>query len=64
MTFFLQNAWYLWWILATLVILRWFHLCSSGSHERALEAVDLSEVEVSTTSKQIPDLSMTFIPEN
>jgi hypothetical protein len=64
MILFFQKTWFLWWILATFVILRWFHLFSSGSNERALEAADFAEGEASTTSKQIPDLSMGFIPEN
>jgi hypothetical protein len=26
---FIEKTWFLWWIVATLVILRWFHLLSS-----------------------------------
>jgi hypothetical protein len=50
---FLQKTWFLWWILATVFILRWFHLFSSDAHERVLEAADWADV-ASTTSKQIP----------
>ncbi|MGA2019061.1 MAG: hypothetical protein ABSH02_00620 [Candidatus Sulfotelmatobacter sp.] len=64
MIVFLQKTWFLWWIVADLVILRWFHLFSSSAHEMALEAADLVEEEASTTSKQIPDLPLTFISEN
>jgi hypothetical protein len=51
---FLQKAWYLCWILAILVILRWFHLFSSRMHEKVLEANESAKEEASTTSRQIP----------
>ena len=50
---FFQKTWFLWWILATLVILRWFHLFSSHTHERFLEAAS-EEEEASTAAKPIP----------
>jgi hypothetical protein len=28
---FIEQTWFLWWILATLIILRWFHLFSSNA---------------------------------
>jgi hypothetical protein len=31
MILFLQHAWFLWWALAVVVILRWFHVMSAGS---------------------------------
>jgi hypothetical protein len=51
---FLQKTWFLWWIFATLVVLRWFHLFSSHIHEKVLEATASAKEEASTTSKQIP----------
>jgi hypothetical protein len=50
---FIQKTWFLWWILASVVILRWFHLFSSSTHETALEAVDSGEEEACTASNQI-----------
>jgi hypothetical protein len=54
MILFLQKTWLLWWILAILVMLRWFHLFSSRMHEKILEANESAKEEASTTSKQIP----------
>jgi len=53
---FLQKSWFLWWILATLVILRWFHLFSSrtNDNEGAFEAADSVQEKASGGSKQIP----------
>jgi hypothetical protein len=52
---FLQKTWYLWWILATLIILRWFHLFTSDKEdEEALEAARSAEEKASAVSKQIP----------
>ncbi len=45
---FFEKTWFLWWILATLVILRWFHLLSSPTYERFLEAGAREEEEAST----------------
>jgi hypothetical protein len=30
---FFQKTWFLWWILATLIILRWFHLFASSADD-------------------------------
>jgi hypothetical protein len=52
---FLQKTWFLWWILATLLILRWFHLFTSNKEdEKALEAAHSAEEKASTVSKKIP----------
>ena len=49
---FLQKTWFLWWILATQLILRWFHLFSSRTDdEAAFEAADSAKEETSTGSK-------------
>jgi len=34
---FMEETWFLWWIVAVIVILRWFHVSLSGS-----EAVDVT----------------------
>jgi hypothetical protein len=50
---FFQKTWFFWWILATLIILRWFHLfASSADDDGAFEAAD-SPKEASAGSKQI-----------
>jgi hypothetical protein len=54
MIFFLQKTWSLWWILATMFVLRWFHLLSSRAYESAFEAADSAEEGVAATSTQIP----------
>lgn len=51
---FIQKTWFLWWILATLVILRWFQVFSSRADARALEAADSAKEAASTASKQTP----------
>jgi hypothetical protein len=40
---FFQKTWFLWWILATFIILRWFHLSSVRTEEEAREVPDSSE---------------------
>lgn len=38
---FIEKTWFLWWIVATLMILRWFHLFSSGAEsDRDASALD------------------------
>lgn len=49
---FLQQAWFLWWILAAVIVLRWFHLFSYRSDDRDLEARRPGETEASAASKQ------------
>jgi hypothetical protein len=52
---FFEKTWFLWWILATLFILLWFHRFSSHPEMRAVEAVDSGEEEEGVTaSKEIP----------
>jgi hypothetical protein len=43
---FLQKTWFLWWVLATLVILRWFHLFSFRPDEMETEAADSGEEQL------------------
>ena len=54
MIVFLQKTWFLWWILGTLFILRWFHRLSSHPEARALEAADSGEEKAVTASNEIP----------
>jgi hypothetical protein len=42
---FIQRTWFVWWILATVFIVRWFHLFSYRTNENALELPDLGEGE-------------------
>jgi hypothetical protein len=51
---FIERTWFFWWIVAVLVILRWFHIFSSQTDERAHEASDSGTRESSTDSNQIP----------
>jgi hypothetical protein len=52
---FIQKTWFLWWILATLVILRWFHLLASRTGGKgASETADSVKEKAATGSKQIP----------
>lgn len=37
---FIEQTWLLWWLLATLIILRWFHLFSSKSEKCDASALD------------------------
>jgi len=49
---FIQKTWFLWWILATLFILRWFHLFSSDPDEGSLEVPESGEGKAVTASNQ------------
>jgi hypothetical protein len=44
---FFQKTWFLWWILAALIILRWFHLFSVRMEDEAREAPDAGEEKAS-----------------
>jgi hypothetical protein len=49
---FIQKTWFVWWFLATLVILRWFHLFSSLSdNEEPFEAADSREEKAAAIGK-------------
>lgn len=54
MIVFLEKIWFLWWILATLIILRWFHLFSSKEDEAVLEAVHSAEEKLLRSRKGFP----------
>ena len=51
---FIEKTWFFWWIVAVLVILRWFHIFSSRTDERAYEASDSGSRNSSAGSGQIP----------
>ena len=58
MTEFFEKTWFVWWVFACVVILRWFHVISS-SHDIAVEA-DPGHGEDSASPNsvpQAPDLS-------
>jgi hypothetical protein len=48
---FLQKTWFLWWILATLVILRWFHLFSFRPREMDTQAAESGEEKAAAVGK-------------
>jgi hypothetical protein len=52
MIVFLQKTWFLWWILANLFILQWFHRLSARSDERNLGAADSGDETAATASSQ------------
>jgi hypothetical protein len=48
----IQKTWFLWWTLATLVVLRWFHLFSSGTDDEGdFEADHSDEADTSAIRK-------------
>jgi hypothetical protein len=51
---FLQKTWFFWWLLATLVILRWFQLSSSRADEKDPGEGDSAKEEASAASTQVP----------
>lgn len=51
---FIEKTWFMWWILATLAILRWFHLFSSRTDDSAIEVPASSEARGCIASDQIP----------
>jgi hypothetical protein len=51
---FIERTWFFWWMVAVLVILRWFHLFSSETDERVLDASDSGTRGSSVGSSQIP----------
>ena len=54
MIVFLQKTWFLWWIAASLFILRWFHLFAFRTDERAFDEPGSAKPKSSTGSNQIP----------
>jgi hypothetical protein len=60
---FLEKTWFLWWILATLAILRWFHVFSSRTDDSAIE-VPASEEQGSTASDRIPSGTASNLSES
>jgi hypothetical protein len=39
------ETWFLWWMLAIVVVLRWFHLLSAGTQMEGLDALAPEEEE-------------------
>jgi len=50
---FIERTWFLWWVVALIVILRWFYLFSSRADDRAIEIYRATEEQARTTSDQI-----------
>jgi hypothetical protein len=55
---FFQKTWFLWWILATLIILRWFHLFSSSAETGLDTAASDEEQAVAIASHPHPSRGM------
>lgn len=51
---FLQQARFLWWILAAVVVLRWFHLFSYRSDDHDLEGRQPEESGVAAAQSKVP----------
>jgi hypothetical protein len=50
---FIEKTWFLWWMLAIVVALRWFHLVSSNVKLQGLEALPLEEEEAYVDTWQV-----------
>lgn len=50
---FMEKTWFLWWILASIFLLRWFHLISPTTGDRGFEARDSSEEQAPVPSGPI-----------
>jgi hypothetical protein len=61
---FMEKTWFWWWILATLVILRWFHLFLSHTDDSAIEVPASSEEQGCTASDQIPSGTTSSLSES
>ena len=61
---FMEKTWFLWWIFATWVILRWFHLFSSRIDDSAIEVPASSEEQCCTASDQIPSETTSSLSES
>ncbi len=61
---FMEKTWFLWWILATSVILRWFYLFSSRTDDSAIEVPAFNEDQGCTTSVQIPSGTTSGLSES
>jgi hypothetical protein len=49
---FIQKTWFLWWMLSTLVTLRWFHLFSSRTDDEGnIEAEHSAEEDTAAIGK-------------
>ena len=57
---FLEKTWFLWWMVAILLILRWFHLFASGT-EQTHDAPCASEEHTAIASDQFPRASATLL---
>lgn len=48
MVLFIEKTWFLWWMLAIVIGLRWFHLVSANVKLLGLEAQALAEGRLGT----------------
>jgi hypothetical protein len=42
---FIEKTWFLWWMLAIFIVVRWFHMLSAGARMEGFQAVALEEEE-------------------
>jgi hypothetical protein len=57
---FLEKTWFLWWIVAIILILRWFHLFASNAEE-TLDAPAAGEERTAVASGQFSCASATLV---
>jgi hypothetical protein len=50
MILLIAKTWFLWWMLAIVVIVRWFHVLSAGATVEARETLSCSREEVQIVS--------------
>jgi hypothetical protein len=61
---FIEKTWFLLWIFATLVILRWFHLFLSRTDDSAIKGPASSEEQGCTAPGQIPSGAVRNLSES
>lgn len=59
---FIEKTWFLWWILATLIILRWFHRFSSSAESGVNAAASDEEQAAAIASGPRPSGSASRRP--
>jgi hypothetical protein len=60
---FIEKTWFLWWIVSTLVILRWQHLFLSCADDSAVEGPAPSKGRPCTASDEIPRAPLAACPK-
>jgi hypothetical protein len=55
---FFAKTWFLWWIIAGLAIVRWFHLASLGGSELELEDADAGHQDIGGSSCELNSIRL------